>query len=84
MKAVGHYLIIEEIIENITKTSGGLELAEKHKDDIRYKKGIVISSGPKEIKEEETVLYDKIAGHNIESGSNVYKVIQLRDIVAIL
>ena len=47
MKAVGHYLIIEEIVENITKTSGGLELAEKHKDDIRYKKGIVISSGPR-------------------------------------
>ena len=59
-------------------------MAEKHKDDIRYKKGIVISSGPKEIKEKETILYDKIAGHNIESGSNVYKVIQLRDIVAIL
>ena len=46
MKAVGNYIIIKEVIENIVKTNGGLELAEKHREDIRYRKGIVISSGP--------------------------------------
>lgn len=84
MKAVGTYLIIEEVIENITVTAGGLELAEKHRDDIRYKRGIVISSGPKEIKENDQILYDKIAGHNIDHNGIIYKVIQLRDIVAVL
>ena len=33
-------------IENIVKTDGGLELAEKHREDIRYRKGTIISSGP--------------------------------------
>ena len=84
MKAVGTYLIVEEVVENITKTSGGLELAEKHRDDIRYKRGIVISSGPNEIKENDQILYDKIAGHNVESAGTIFKVIQLRDVVAIL
>ena len=84
MKAVGNYLIVKEIEENITKTSGGLELAEKHKDDIRYKKGIVVSSGPNAIQEDQEILYDKIAGHNVESAETIFKVIQLRDVVAIL
>ena len=84
MKAVGNYLIVKEIEENITKTSGGLELAEKHRDDIRYKKGIVVSSGPEAIQEDQEILYDKIAGHNVESAGTIFKVIQLRDIVAIL
>ena len=42
MKAIGNYLIIQESKEAITKTSGGLELTEKLKDDIRYRKGIIV------------------------------------------
>ena len=41
MQAVGNYIIIDEIVEASTKTDGGLELGEKHREDIRYRKGII-------------------------------------------
>ena len=84
MKAIGNYLIIQETKESVTKTAGGLELTEKLKDDIRYKKGIIVSSGPDILKKDQHIIYDKIAGHNIESGDELLKVIQLRDVVAVL
>ena len=43
MKAIGKYIVIEEIKEDIKKTDGGLLLAESHREDIRYRKGKVIS-----------------------------------------
>ena len=66
MKAVGSYIIVEEILENIVKTDGGLELAEKHRDDTRYRKAIVISSGPDIIKENAQIIFDRVAGHDIQ------------------
>ena len=54
MKAIGNYIIVEEILENIVKTDGGLELAEKHRDDTRDRKAIVISSGPRSYTKKHT------------------------------
>ena len=45
MKAIGKYIIIEELKEDIKKTEGGLMLAESHREDIRYRKGRVTSTG---------------------------------------
>ena len=45
MKAIGKYIIIEELKEDIKKTDGGLMLAESHREDIRYRKGKVVSTG---------------------------------------
>ena len=84
MKAIGNYIILKEIVENIVRTDGGLELAEKHREDIRYRKGIIISSGPDMLKKNDQIVFDKVAGHDIEDGKNIYKVITLRDVVAIL
>ena len=84
MKAIGNYIILEEIVENIVKTDGGLELAEKHREDIRYRKGTIISSGPDMLKKNDQIVFDKVAGHDIEDNKNIYKVITLRDVVAIL
>ena len=83
MIAIGNYIIVKDIAENIKKTAGGLELTEKH-EEIRYKKGIVISSGPEVIKIDQKILYDKISGHDVEYDNEIYKVIALRDVVAIL
>jgi len=83
MIAIGNYIIIEDIAENIKKTAGGLELTEKH-EEMRYRKGIVVSSGPEVIKEKQKILYDKVSGHDIEYNDKIYKVISLKDIVAIL
>ncbi len=84
MKAIGNYIILKEIVENIVKTDGGLELAEKHREDIRYRKGTIISSGPDMLKKNDQIVFDKVAGHDIEDDKNIYKVITLRDVVAIL
>ena len=46
MEAIGNYVVLEEILESSTKTQGGLELAEKHREDIRYRKANIVSSGP--------------------------------------
>ena len=84
MKAVGNYIILKEITENIVKTNGGLELAEKHREDTRYRKGIIISSGPEMLKEKDQIVFDKVAGHDVEHNKQIYKVIMLRDVIAVL
>jgi co-chaperonin GroES (HSP10) len=84
MEAIGNYVVLEEVLEASTKTQGGLELAEKHREDIRYRKANIISSGPDILKKGQTVLFDRIAGYPVEYENNIYKVINLRDIVAIL
>ena len=84
MEAIGNYVVLEEVLEASTKTQGGLELAEKHREDIRYRKANIISSGPDVLKKGQTVLFDRIAGYPVEHENSIYKVINLRDIVAIL
>ena len=84
MKAIGNYVVLEEVLEASTKTQGGLELAEKHREDIRYRKANIVSSGPEILKEGQTVLFDRVAGYPVEYNDSVYKVINLRDIVAVL
>ena len=45
VKAIGRYIIISEIKEDIKKTDGGLLLAENHREDIRYRTADVKSVG---------------------------------------
>ncbi len=84
MKAIGNYIVIEEIKEHSKKTDGGLELGEKQREDIRYRQGIIISSGPDLVKEGQTIMFDRVAGFPVEYNDKIYKVISLRDIIAIL
>ena len=73
MKAVGNYIVIEEIPEPSKKTDGGLELAEKHREDIRYRKATVISSGPDLVKKDQTILFDRVSGFPAEFDNKLYK-----------
>ena len=84
MKAIGNYIVIKEIKENSKKTDGGLELSEKQREDIRYRQGIIISSGPDLVKENQTIMFDRVAGFPVEYNDKIYKVISLRDVIAIL
>ena len=72
MEAIGNYIVIEEIHENIKKTDGGLELTEKLMEDIRYRKGIIISSGPELLKIGQSILYDRVAGFPAEFNNKIY------------
>ena len=86
MKAVGYFVVIEEIKESVKKTSGGLLLTDLHTQDIRYVKGKVISPGPgcQGVEAGDIVLYDRSAGHGVEIDEKFYLVMEERNIALIL
>ena len=83
MKAIGKYIIIEPIKDKDTKTKGGLLLAEKQREDVRYRKAKIITVGSdvKVLKKGNQIYYDKAAGFNIELDKEQYKVIKEFDVV---
>jgi len=83
MEAVGKCLIIEKIKEGTTKTKGGLLLAENQREDIRYIQAKVLSVGQEVvgIKKDDSIFYDRHAGHKIEVDKEIYHVIRLGDVV---
>ena len=84
MKAVNHYIIIEQIKEGPKKV-GGLVLTDEINEDNRYLKGKVISVGNnvEGIKENDVIYYDKHAGHVIQHKDKFYGVIKQLDVVLI-
>ena len=84
MKAVNHYIIIEQIKEGPKKV-GGLILTDEINEDNRYLKGKVISVGNnvEGIKENDVIYYDKHAGHGIQHKDKFYGVIKQLDVVLI-
>jgi co-chaperonin GroES (HSP10) len=86
MKAIGKYIVIKPIKESSTVTKGGLILAEKQREDIRYRRAKVVEPGSdvKVLKKGDEVYYDKAAGFNIELKKEQYKVIKEFDIVIVI
>ena len=86
MKAVGRNLIIQKVEENITKSEGGLLLSKNDRNDIRYVEAKVISIGDEVVgvKENDTIFYDRHAGHMIEINKDTYQVIRVQDVVVVL
>tara|TARA_R110002060_G_scaffold49829_1_gene60736 strand:+ start:802 stop:1062 length:261 start_codon:yes stop_codon:yes gene_type:complete len=86
MKAIGRNLIIEKTKEGTTKTEGGLLLAENQREDIRYVEAKIISVGSEivGVKENDSIFYDRHAGHKIEIEKKSYHVIKAQDIVVVL
>jgi co-chaperonin GroES (HSP10) len=84
MKAINHYVIVDKIKE-APKKVGGLEITEKHNNDIRYIKGTVISIGDKitNLVEGDTIRYDKHAGFGIEWNDKLFYVLTIGDIVLV-
>jgi co-chaperonin GroES (HSP10) len=86
MKAIGRNLIIKKEKVGTAKTKGGLLLAEKQREDIRYILADVISVGDEAtgIKINDKIYYDKHAGHGIEFEKEKYQVIKIQDVVVVL
>jgi len=86
MKAIGSYIVIEPIKEVNTKTKGGLLLAEKQREDIRYRKAKALKIGAlvNSIKENDLVYYDRSAGTKIEIEGEEFVVVKESDIVVVL
>jgi co-chaperonin GroES (HSP10) len=83
MEAIGKCLIIQKVKEGTTTTKGGLMLAENQREDIRYIEAKVLSVGNEVvgIEKDDSIFYDRHAGHKIEIGKETYHVIRLGDVV---
>ena len=86
MKAVGRNLIVKPSKVGLAETKGGLFLAEKQREDIRYAEGEVLSVGSDVvgIKEKDIIYYDKAAGHSMLINDFIYTVISERDVVVVV
>ena len=84
MKAVNNYIIVQKIKTEQSKV-GGLIITENIDDDNRYIKAKVISTGNlvEGIKDNDTVYYDKHAGHGVQYKDILYQVIRSGDVVLI-
>jgi len=85
MKPIGKYIAIEPINEKL-KTSSGLMLSSDDVKDFRYKKGTVIKPGTEvtQIKEGDTIFYDKGAGHTMMIDDRVITLIREPDVVVVV
>jgi|TARA_R100001510_G_C7632574_1_gene191213 co-chaperonin GroES (HSP10) len=85
MKAIGKYIIIKTIEEQI-ETKSGLLLGSGDMQDIRYKKGKVVTPGTEvtAISKDDTVYYDRRSGHTMMIKNEKYGIIQERDVVVVL
>ena len=86
MKAIGRNLIVNLVKQGIAETKGGLLLAEKQREDIRYNEGIVISAGNEVvgIKEQDVIYFDKNNSHQIEINKDIYTVVNMNNVVVVL
>ncbi len=86
MRAIGRNLIIKKEKQGTSETKGGLLLNENQREDLRYNKAKVISTGSEVVgvKENDSIYYDKHAGHGVEINKEVFQVIKLQDVVIVL
>ena len=84
MKAVNYYIIID-LIKDEPKKVGGLILTEEVDSDNRYLKAKIISCGNlvEVLKDNDTIYYDKHAGHDISWKDTLYRVIRDGDVVLV-
>jgi len=86
MIAVGKNIIIKDTQEKTTKTKGGLILAEKQREDIRYQEAEVLTPGSEVtlLKKGDKIFYDKHAALKVDIEGKVFSIIKEQDIVIIL
>jgi len=84
MQAVNYYIVVENIKVEPKKV-GELILTEKTDTDNRYIKAKILSIGNlvKGVSKDDIVYYDKHAGHSIQVKDDLYKVIQVGDVVLV-
>ena len=84
MKAVGNYLIIQKVESKTKETKGGLLLSEASMQDVRYVKAKIIDPSEQQLKKDDLIFYDKVAGHKIDYDDQQYIVIKVQDVVVVL
>ncbi len=86
MKAIGNNLIVDMTKQGVSETKGGLFLAEKQREDIRYAEGTVLSIGASivGINEKDVIYFDKNNAHQIEIKKEIYQVVNIAHVVVVL
>ena len=86
MKAIGNNLIVDVAKIGISETKGGLFLAEKQREDIRYAEGTVLSAGSNVIgiNKNDVIYFDKNNSHQIEIKKEIYLVVNMTHVVVVL
>ena len=84
MKAINRYIVVKNI-KTEPKKVAGLIMTENTDSDNRYLKAKIISCGNlvEGLKDNDTIYYDKHAGHDISWQDTLYRVIQDRDVVLV-
>ena len=85
MKAIGKNIVIKHVDEEV-KTSSGLVLSGEDTNQLRYKRGKVITPGTevKSIQEGDEIYYDKAQSYMMIVGDEQVVIIQERDVVLVL
>ena len=86
MKAIGRNLLVNMTRVGVSETKGGLFLAEKQREDIRYAEGTVLSAGSNVvgIKENDVIFFDKNNSHQIEIKKEMYQIVNMANVVVVL
>jgi co-chaperonin GroES (HSP10) len=82
MKAIGKFIIVEAINEEV-KSNSGLLMSGDEVSRLRYKKSKVISAGTDvtAIKDGDIIYHEARSGHQMKLDSNTYGVILERDVI---
>jgi co-chaperonin GroES (HSP10) len=85
MKAIGKYIVIK-LIEQEVKTDSGLILSAQDVDEFRYQRGVVVTPGTDvaAIKEGDEIYFDKVQSFTMIVGEQLCTVIQERDVVVVV
>lgn len=85
MKAIGKYIIIKDVQENV-KTESGLILSGEDTNQLRYKRGLVITPGTdvESITEGDELYYDKAHSFTMLIEDVQYTIIQERDVLVVV
>jgi len=86
MKAIGNNLIVNMTKQGVSETKGGLFLAEKQREDIRYAEGTVLSVGSNVsgVNKNDVIYFDKNNAHQIEIKKEIYQVVNIAHVVVVL
>lgn len=85
MKAIGKNIVIRQVDEEV-KTSSGLVLSGEDTNQLRYKRGKVVTPGTevKAIQDGDDIYYDKAQSYTMIIGDEPFTIIQERDVVVVL
>lgn len=85
MRAIGKNIVIKHVDEEV-KTASGLILSGEDTNQLRYKRGVVVTPGTEvlSIASGDEIYYDKAQSYTMIIHDEQYSIIQERDVVVVL